>query len=185
MTHVTLSSWLAAELKERRMSMRELARGADLSHTTIAQVVSGERAPTWEFCFSVARTLNTDPLPLFRMAGLLPPERIKVAEEEEINAILRGLSPEARAIVLHMLRGLLPAQHIQPTQATDLERDIELFLEQFPELGDILEEAKRRGLSEATIRALMANVVAFADELERGAFGDLHRRLSDLFSSMA
>jgi transcriptional regulator with XRE-family HTH domain len=184
MAHTTLSSWLANALKERHLSMRQLAREAHISHTTVAQVISGERTPTWEFCFSVSRILGADPVSLFRMAGLLPSEPAKVMEEEEVGAILRSLSPGARSVILHMLRGLLPGEHA-PDQAGDLERDIEMFVKQFPELGEILKEAKRRGLSEAAIRALMANVVAFADELQRAAFGEVHRRLSDMFSGMA
>ncbi|NJK53248.1 MAG: helix-turn-helix transcriptional regulator [Leptolyngbyaceae cyanobacterium SU_3_3] len=48
----TLSTFLNDELKKRGWSQRELARRAELSPTSISEVLSGRRGPGRRFCQS-------------------------------------------------------------------------------------------------------------------------------------
>jgi transcriptional regulator with XRE-family HTH domain len=94
MVHVNdkLAEWIVTQADDRGWSYRELARRSGVSHTTISQVISGQRIPTFDFCADVARALGESPVELFRLAGLLPamPERRR-KELEEIGEILAGL----------------------------------------------------------------------------------------------
>lgn len=81
----TLSQWLAKELSTHRISGRELARQADISHTSVADVIAGHRQPTWEFCASIAKPLGKSPIEIFKRAGLLPlQDNLLVKEAREV-----------------------------------------------------------------------------------------------------
>lgn len=67
-----LSTWLISELKHRGWSQRELGRRAETSHTTISEVISGQRAPTYDFCAAIATPLERSPIEMFQLAGLIP-----------------------------------------------------------------------------------------------------------------
>lgn len=98
-----LVAWLIAQRDERGWSFREIARRAGISHTTISQVVAGQRVPTFDFCADVARALGEQPETLLRLAGLLP-ARIHLSEYDDetrrdvelIAEILSRLSPARR-----------------------------------------------------------------------------------------
>jgi transcriptional regulator with XRE-family HTH domain len=77
-----LANWLNEKVKEVG-SARELARRAGVSHTTVSEVMSGVRKPTFEFCDAVARALHVSPERIFRLAGLLPkrPERNEMIDD--------------------------------------------------------------------------------------------------------
>jgi transcriptional regulator with XRE-family HTH domain len=68
-----LISWLASELTERGWSQRELSRRANISHTSVTEVMAHRRNPTFDFCAAIAEPLERDPVELFVMAELLPP----------------------------------------------------------------------------------------------------------------
>ena len=70
-----MTAWLIGELNTRGWSQRELARRADLTSTTVSDVVNGKRKPTYEFCAAIAKPLGKRPEELFRLAGLLPQRR--------------------------------------------------------------------------------------------------------------
>jgi transcriptional regulator with XRE-family HTH domain len=110
-----LSTWLANEIETRGWSIRELARRAGVSHTTVADVISQQRIPTWDFCAAIAGALDKSPEDIFRLAGLLPPIPPAVEEEREAIGILRALSPELRAAVMNMLRSLRPDTSAAPS----------------------------------------------------------------------
>lgn len=107
-----LSTWLANELKTRGWSIRELARRANISHTTIADVLSGQRAPTWDFCATIARTLGEQPENILRLAGLLSPLPPPVEHEQEALSLFRSLPADLRATALRLLRSLKPGDGV-------------------------------------------------------------------------
>ena len=67
-----LTTWLSTELERRGWSIRELARRANISHTWIANVLSGQRPASWDFCAAIAQALLKQPEEVFRLASLLP-----------------------------------------------------------------------------------------------------------------
>lgn len=102
-----LIEWLSEKLKERGWSMRELSRRADISYTSVANVLSGERDPTWGFCASIAGPFDEPPINLFRMAGLLgdiPEDDITL---QELIAVIEGMDIEQRMEVIRYARYLL------------------------------------------------------------------------------
>lgn len=70
--------WLATELERRMWSMRELARRASISHSWVADIVSGVKPPSWDFCSAIAKPLGYRPVEMFIEAGLVPMEDIKM-----------------------------------------------------------------------------------------------------------
>ena len=105
-----LSDWLSTQTKTRGWSIRELARRADISHTTVAEVLSGQRAPTFEFCAAIAAPLELDPVEVFRLADLLPPLPPNVDAEEELLHAFRQIPSDQRQVVLTMVKALANEQ---------------------------------------------------------------------------
>lgn len=107
-----LVDWMLEELRDRKMSHRELARRAGISHSSISNILSGYREPTWDFCAAISKPLDKQPIEVFRIAGLLPPSSGKVDElsedEAELIKLYRQLSPgEVRSYALSFLRGFV------------------------------------------------------------------------------
>jgi DNA-binding XRE family transcriptional regulator len=124
-----LVSWLAENLEERGWSLRELARRAEISHTTVSSVLKEQQAPSWEFCAEIARVFGLQPERVFVMAGLMPAPPPPVLEEHEAVALLRSLDPGARAYALAMLRGLAglpPATRVLPGGAGEAPSGVPL-----------------------------------------------------------
>lgn len=184
-------AWLIAEIEKRGWTNSELARRAGLVPSTISMVLSEQKRPGLDFCVGIGRALGEPPEKILRLAGLLPPLPPAVEEEKEIIDIVRSLSPEGRAFILRMLRGLksgAPVTHQTETtapQVGDLEREIEEFVEEFPELSNIIDEARARNLSEPAMRTLMLNARIFNQYLTAGdlSFAELYRKLSGLFNT--
>jgi len=96
-----LTALLADELHSRSWSMRELARRAGVSHTTIASVLNGERKPTVVVCRGIARALSIPTEDVLRLAGFLP--QLPDEWEDQYKHIcdrLKHLSPRAREDVV-------------------------------------------------------------------------------------
>lgn len=107
-----LVDWMLEEIRERKLSHRELARRAGISHSAISNVLSGYREPTWDFLAAIAKPLGKEPIEVFRMAGLLPASGGKMNEltqdEAELIKLYRQLSPgDDRDYALHFLRGFV------------------------------------------------------------------------------
>jgi len=100
-------SYIAQQLENNGWSMRELARRASLSPTSVSYVVNGRVKPTAEFCRSIARALNLPPEGVFRKAGLLPPKPEETAEIDEANYLFSQLSREEQRRLLIMMRALV------------------------------------------------------------------------------
>jgi transcriptional regulator with XRE-family HTH domain len=101
-----IGEWLANELKTRAWSSSELARRADISQSSVSNVVTGKQIPGLEFCKGVARALDIPADRLLRLAGHLPPMPEAVAEEQEAIRLFRTLSAQMRGVALLVLRAL-------------------------------------------------------------------------------
>ncbi len=87
--------WLSTELEKRTWSMRELGRRAQISHSWVADVVSGAKPASWEFCAAIAKPLRLSPIQLFVIAGLIP-----IAEIKAMAATADSQESDARLIAL-------------------------------------------------------------------------------------
>lgn len=66
-------SWVNGEVDRRGWRNAELARRMGVSDATVSRTLSGEHAPSFEFCVGLARALGELPETVLRRAGLLPP----------------------------------------------------------------------------------------------------------------
>jgi transcriptional regulator with XRE-family HTH domain len=101
-----ISDWLADELKQRAWSSSELARQADISQSSVSNVLLRKQIPGLEFCKAVAQALDTPVTDVLRMAGHLPPVPPPVYEEQEAMRLLRALNRQMRDVALSILRAL-------------------------------------------------------------------------------
>ena len=62
--------WVRKQLVETGWSMRELARQANVSHSLVAKVMSGQQ-PSWEFCAAIAGPFEVSPIEILLRAGKL------------------------------------------------------------------------------------------------------------------
>ncbi len=62
--------WVRNQLVEYGWSMRELARQANVSHSLVAKVMSGQK-PSWEFCAAIADPFEVSPIEVLLRAGKL------------------------------------------------------------------------------------------------------------------
>lgn len=94
-----LAEWLVQILDERKLSFRDLARMAGISHTTVSQVISGQRPATADFCISIAKPLGARPEDVLRLAGHLPPKPSTLdPEAEAIIQQIRALWAEIKEL---------------------------------------------------------------------------------------
>jgi transcriptional regulator with XRE-family HTH domain len=146
-----LVDWLAEELRKHNMSMRELARRAGVSHTTVADVMAGQRKPTWEFCAAIARPLNADPREVFRLAGLL-------------SSKPDGGNPDVAPDELALANVLRKERGKRELTADDFERDFfdsdDPMLQDFKRIWGILSYNERQKL------------IHMAEDLERERKGE-------------
>ena len=89
-------NWLDAQMSERGMSQRELARRSGVSAGAINHVLSGKRNPGEILCRKIAKGLNLAPEIVMRAAGMLPQVPRPAADLEEWREILSYLSDEER-----------------------------------------------------------------------------------------
>jgi len=96
-----LTARLADELNTRGWSMREMARRAGVSHTTIASIMSGRRKATADVCKGIAKALNVPTEDILRLVGLLPPLPDDwQGQFKQVCDKLKNLSPRAREDVV-------------------------------------------------------------------------------------
>jgi len=104
-----LIEWLNEQVKGAG-SIRALARRSEVSHTTIADVLSGARLPTFEFCHEMARVARVDPVWLFRLSGLLPQITKEISDdEEELIHLTRHLARHDRRNLIIYAKALVEA----------------------------------------------------------------------------
>lgn len=91
-------NWLENQLKEKQLSLRELAHRSKLSHPTISRVLSGKQRPTYEFCIAIADGLGESRAVVLDLAGLLPelPDYKMTPELVEWSRLFEQMSDEDR-----------------------------------------------------------------------------------------
>lgn len=108
-----LAAWLSQQVRDKGWSLRQTARRAGLSHSTVARLANGEIGWTPETCTALAKVFDVPLEDVFRFANILPPApapRIRsrrivyeTDDGESILALWRGLDAEDQELV----RGLL------------------------------------------------------------------------------
>ena len=99
------ASWLDTELQQRGWSQRELARRAGIAQTTVSQVISKQREPTFEFCVHVAHVLGRSPVSVLRQAGLLSPidESSRAKLEAAVEILVSLPNHEVRDLMVALV----------------------------------------------------------------------------------
>lgn len=64
------SKWLDQQRGDS--SIRQLAKRIGFSHSHVAEVINGQKRPTWKFCAAVARNLGYSYEEVFERAELVP-----------------------------------------------------------------------------------------------------------------
>ena len=97
--------WLASEMEKRRFSQRALAKKTGISQPVVSRVLSGEKAPSVDFCNRVAQALGESPEKLLRLAGILPASPASEDDTlQELIELARNLPPEDRTELLEYAR---------------------------------------------------------------------------------
>ena len=152
--------WLVGQLQDRGWSQRELARRSGISHTTVSEVLSTVRRPTWDFCASIAGALGESPDAVFVRAGLKERPPAPVTEEAAAVGILRALETPLRAAAVAMLRGLAGETDARAGDSRelyqvrdDLERELlEAFRQLSPRWREVFLEDARRAAQMGLVR---------------------------------
>ncbi len=116
-----LVNFISQELEERGWSMRELARRAGLSPTTISDVINGSARPGLEFYRGVSRAFQVPLDDVLRIAKVLPSLPPETARTVEANRLFAQLTDEEQEILLAQLRGLVERRRVtnRPAHQTD------------------------------------------------------------------
>jgi transcriptional regulator with XRE-family HTH domain len=99
-----LQKWIQENLTERGWSQSELARRANLSSTTISDVLSGSAKPGIHFCKGVADAFGVPRENVLRLAGHLKPIAQEASEEAEMIEAFRCLPKEERRAILKLVK---------------------------------------------------------------------------------
>ncbi len=107
--------WVRKQLVETGWSMRELARQANVSHSLVAKVMSGQQ-PSWEFCAAIAGPFGVSPIEILLRAGKLTFKDIQqvlpmlprkpAGTTEQLALAVSKLSPEQQEALLLITRDL-------------------------------------------------------------------------------
>jgi len=97
-------NWLNKEIEKRDWSIRQTARAANISHTVISNLLSGDK-PTFNTCAALAEAFKVSPSYVFQLAGLV--EEIKRDElTDEAEFLMSQLSPYQRQLAVKFIRVL-------------------------------------------------------------------------------
>jgi len=102
------AAWLANERTSRNLSLRELARLTNLTHTTISDAERNKASPeTWKI---LAEHFKTPTVTVLTWAGFL--EAIPTKDEliDQIDNDLSQMSPAGRKVAARLIRSLLESQ---------------------------------------------------------------------------
>ena len=123
--------WVSGELEKRGWSKNELSKRMGMSSGAVSTVLSGQRQPTWEFCFKLAQALDKSPIYIFRLAQLLPPESRNQQIEDRVQFLLHKLTSENQTVVLAMLDGLanidIPTDSAASSISPEDQRILDVF----------------------------------------------------------
>ena len=113
-----LKKWIQDSLTQRGWSQSELARRAELSSTTISDVLTGSAKPGFNFCKGVARAFGVRTEKVLRLAGLLQPEPEETATITEFVYALSQLPPDEQEKLLLIAQSWIDAREREKQRGT-------------------------------------------------------------------
>ena len=78
----TFREWLLEKMENRDWMQADLARKANISRGTVANLLRGVRKPGVNVCTAIAKAFDLPPDAVFRKAGLLPGKNTSNGEEQ-------------------------------------------------------------------------------------------------------
>lgn len=103
---IGFSEWINQELNKRGWNQSELARRADISRGTLANIMNGNRGIGPETCTAIAEAMDLPAIEVFRAAGLLPQATGITPLQERALYYLSQLLPEDQERVMLYLEVL-------------------------------------------------------------------------------
>jgi transcriptional regulator with XRE-family HTH domain len=100
-----LKDIITSTLDRQNISIRELARRANLAHPTISNIINGA-APTYEVCAKLAPVLNLPLEIVLRSAGLLPATEKLTPDQQHMLYLYNSLGTDQRKYVLKFMQAL-------------------------------------------------------------------------------
>lgn len=105
---LTLADFLQAERQRRGWGVREFAAAAGLDHSTLSRLLRGTGpTPTLDTLVNLSRTLNVSVVVLLKLALPDVPGVEASADTLVMAERFQQLTPDQRAVVDALLRGLL------------------------------------------------------------------------------
>lgn len=104
-------AWLRDQLKTRGWTVREAARRAGISHTSISYILGGDQ-PSFDTCMALGRIFETPPIYVLTLSGLLPQGEADVTFEDW-KFVLSQLSPRDRQELLEFAKVKLKLQEAE------------------------------------------------------------------------
>lgn len=109
-----LSEWILTEIDRRGWTLRELARRARLSSSVVASAANGTSNPGLRLCQGLARATQTPVEEIYRLAGILPAQRIvtetraayQIDDETRLLQLYRELPEDDRGLVIDLVERL-------------------------------------------------------------------------------
>lgn len=100
----SFSEWLNSEMKKRGVSQAKLAKDADVSKTSISDILSEKHKAGYDVCMGISRALRIPPEDVLRSARLLPAIPESTRMDEELLYLFRSLSAAEKADLLRYIR---------------------------------------------------------------------------------
>lgn len=102
-----LSEWIMDQLNQRNWSRNDLAKRSGLGRSVISKTIRQlSKRPDPETLSAIAVAFDEDPITVFRIAKLLPPDT-ELPELESFKHVLKEMSPENRQRLLDIAKVLL------------------------------------------------------------------------------
>lgn len=101
---INFSDWLLLELNDREWTQADLARKAKIKTATLSRIMTGARNAGKQTAESIATALDYPPEFVFRMAGILPPDREKNPTDEELLHLYNQLDPDEQEEIRKWVR---------------------------------------------------------------------------------
>ncbi|MHC1739709.1 MAG: helix-turn-helix domain-containing protein [Anaerolineaceae bacterium] len=100
------AGWLVDEMDKRGLNQSSLARKAKISSQAVSSWLNLSRTPGPEVCLALAKALQLPPVEIFIRAGLLPADKERNANLDELVHILAALPEETQLTVLEIVKSL-------------------------------------------------------------------------------
>lgn len=102
-----LADWLASEMKRRNLGQRDLGKVAGVAHSSVGRALDPLDTVSFQVCVKLAYALNTNPVTVLEMAGLLPRTHPNQAAERDLVFMFQQLNAEHKDQVLTYVKFLL------------------------------------------------------------------------------